>query len=92
MVKYLNSPLKATGSLLILAGMAIATFSLSQFLFLGLSVISLGILMHVTAGILLRSAMKNAMKKVFEIALILFIFFFCSVLLLDYWGVIRLSM
>ena len=92
MVKYLNSPLKVTGLLLILAGMAIATFSLSQFLFLGLSVISLGILMHVTAGILLRSAMKNAMKKVFEIALILFIFFFCSVLLLDYWGVISLSM
>jgi hypothetical protein len=90
MVKYLNSPLKVTGLLLILAGMAIATFSLSQFLFLGLSVVSLGILMHVTAGILLRSAMKNAMKKVFEIALILFIFFFCSVLLLDYWGVISL--
>ena len=90
MVKYLNSPLKATGSLLILAGMAIATFSLSQFLFLGLSVISLGILIHVTAGILLRSAMRNVMKKTFEIALILFIFFFCSVLLLDYWGGIRL--
>ena len=86
MVKYLNSPLKVTGLLLILVGMAIATFSLSQFLFLGLSVISLGILMHVTAGILLRSAMKNAMKKVFEIALILFIFFFCSVLLLDIGG------
>lgn len=91
MVKYLNSPLKATGSLLILTGIAIATFSLGQFLFLGLSVISLGILIHVTAGILLRSEMRNVMKKIFEIALILFIFFFCSLLLLDYWGVIRLS-
>jgi len=92
MVKYLNSPLKVTGSLLILTGIAIATFSLGQFLFLGLSVISLGILIHVTAGILLRSEMRKTMKKLFETALILFIFFFCSVLLLDYWGVIRLGM
>ena len=92
MVKYLNSPLKATGSLLILAGMAIATFSFGQFLFLGLSVISLGILIHVTAGMLLRSEIENRVKEAFEIALVLFIFFFCWVRLLDYWGVIRLSM
>lgn len=92
MVKYLNSPLKATGSLLVLAGAAIATFSIGQFLFLGISVILLGILIHITAGILLKSEMKNTMKKIFEAGLILFIVFFCSLLLLDYWGVISLNM
>ncbi|MBS1750608.1 MAG: hypothetical protein JST63_11935 [Bacteroidetes bacterium] len=92
MLKYLNSPLKVTGTLLVLAGALIATISFGQFLFLGLSVISLGILIHVTNGILLKSEMKNAMKKVFEIVLILFISIFCSLLLLDYWGVISLNM
>ena len=92
MLKYLNSPLKLTGTLLILAGALIATLSIGQFLFLGLSVISLGILIHVTNGILLKSEMKYAMKKVFEIGLILFISVFCSLLLLDYLGVISLNL
>lgn len=52
MVKYLNSPLKITGSILMLAGFSVAALTLGQFLFLGLSVISLGILIHITAAIL----------------------------------------
>ncbi len=92
MVKYLNSPLKITGTLLMIGGAAIATFTFGQFLFLGISVISLGILIHVTAGILLRSEMRVTLKKLFEIGLVAFIFFFCAILLLDYWGLIKINL
>jgi len=92
MVKYLNSPLKITGSLLMIGGASIAAFSFGQFLFLGLSIVSLGILIHITAAILFKSEMRITFKRVFEMALVAFIFFFCSVLLLDYWGVIEISL
>jgi len=92
MVKYLNSPLKITGSLLMIGGAGIAAFTFGQLLFLGLSVVSLGILIHVTAIILLRSEMKITFKRLFEIALVAFIFFFCAVLLLDYWGIIEIPL
>lgn len=92
MVKYLNSPLKVTGTLLMIGGAAIAAFTFGQFLFLGLSVVSLGILIHVTAAILLRSEMKITFKRLFETALVTFIVFFCAVLLLDYWGFIKINL
>ncbi|MCC6289294.1 MAG: hypothetical protein IT249_15550 [Chitinophagaceae bacterium] len=91
MVKYLNSPLKITGSLLMLAGFFVAAFTLGQLLFLGLSVFSLGILIHVTAAILIRSVMTDKLKKIFEILLILFIVFFFSILVMDYLGIIGIS-
>ncbi|MFT3945932.1 MAG: hypothetical protein QM763_03070 [Agriterribacter sp.] len=91
MVKYLNSPLKITGSLLMLAGFSIAAFTFGQFLFLGLSVMSLGVLIHVTAVILFRSVMKPTIKQLFEILLVLFIVCFFSILVLDYLGLIKIA-
>ncbi|MFT3747510.1 MAG: hypothetical protein QM768_04310 [Agriterribacter sp.] len=91
MVKYLNSPLKITGSLLMLAGFFIAAFTFGQFLFLGLSVFSLGILIHITAAILIRSVMKNNLKRIFEMLLVLFIIFFFSILIMDYLGIIGIA-
>ncbi len=90
MLKYLNSPLKATGSLLMLAGICIAIFTFEQFLFLGLSVISLGVLIQVTAGLLFKPPVKRGYKRWGEIALVFFILAFCTVLLLDYLGIIKI--
>ncbi|WP_152269148.1 hypothetical protein [Agriterribacter humi] len=90
MTKYLNSPLKVTGSLLMLAGLFVAIFTFDQFLFLGLSVFSLGVLIQVTAGILFKSPMKSGEKRWGEIALVFFILAFFGILLLDYLGVIKI--
>lgn len=90
MLKYLNSPLKATGSVLMLSGLFIAVLTFKQFLFLGISVFSLGVLIQITAGLLLRSSMKSAERKWWEIILVFFILSFCAVLLLDYFGVIKI--
>ncbi|PWT98826.1 MAG: hypothetical protein C5B52_11560 [Bacteroidetes bacterium] len=92
MVKYLNSPLKIAGSIIAAAGISIAAFSLGQLMFLGISVISLGILVHVTAWIIYRSQMKQKERKVFEFCLLFFILTFCATLLLDYLGIIRLDL
>lgn len=91
MVKYLNSPLKITGSILMLAGFSVAALTLGQFLFLGLSVISLGILIHITAAILFRSVMKPTFKQWLEILLVLFITVFFSIILMDYFGLIKIT-
>ena len=91
MVKYLNSPLKITGSLLVAAGLSIATISMGQFLFLGMSVVSLGVLVHVTNWIICRSHMNTREKKIFEFCLLLFIISLCATFVLDYFGIIRLS-
>lgn len=88
--KYLNSPLKVAGSLLMLAGLSIAVFIFDQFLFLGLSVFSLGVLIQVTAGILFKSPVKPGERRWGEIALVLFIFAFFGMLLLDYLGIIKI--
>lgn len=89
MTKYLNSPLKVTGSLLMLAGLFIAVFIFDQFLFLGLSVFSLGVLIQVTAGFLFKSPVKQGARWG-EIALVFFILAFFGVLLLDYLGIIKI--
>ena len=89
MTKYLNSPLKITGSLLILAGLFISVFIFDQFLFLGLSVFSLGVLIQVTAGVLFKSSVKQGTRWG-EIALVFFILAFFGILLLDYLGVIKI--
>jgi hypothetical protein len=90
MTKYLNSPLKITGSLLMLAGLFFTIFTFDQFLFLGLSVFSLGVLIQVTAGILFKSPMKAGEKRWGEIALVFFILAFFGILLLDYLGIIKI--
>jgi hypothetical protein len=91
MTKYLNSPLKITGSLLILAGLFIAIFIFDQFLFLGLSVCSLGVLIQVTAGIIYKPSVKRGTKWG-EIVLVFFILAFFGILLLDYLGIIKITL
>ena len=92
MVRFLNSPLKITGSLLAIAGISIATFSFGQLMFLGISVVSLGILIHITVWIIRRSHMKQRERDVFEFCLLFFILSFCATLVLDYFGIIRLNL
>lgn len=90
MVKFINSPLKITGSLILLTGLLIAAFTLGQFLFLGISVFLLGVLIHVTAEMVFKSMNTNA-RKWWEIALVFFILFLCGLLALDYFGVIKIA-
>lgn len=92
MVKYFNSPLKITGTAIVLCGAMIPVFTLGQFLFLGISVLSLGVLVHVTDRILTRSRMGLREKRIFQAALLLFVLFFCGVLLLDFFDVIRITL
>lgn len=73
-----------------LAGIFIAVFTFEQFLFLGLSIVALGVLIQVTAGLLFKSSMKPGYSRWGEIALVFFILTFCTVLLLDYLGVIKI--
>ena len=91
MTKYLNSPLKITGSLLILAGLFIAIFIFDQFLFLGLSVFSLGVLIQVTAGFIYKPSVKRGTRWG-EIVLVFFILAFFGILLLDYLGIIKIML
>ncbi|HRP30268.1 MAG TPA: hypothetical protein PKV73_00180 [Agriterribacter sp.] len=92
MLKYINSPLKATGSLLMLAGISIAVFTYQQFFFLGMSVTCLGVLLHFTAGLFFKSSNKRLSGKLHELLLVLFLFSFFLVLLLDYLGFIKLTL
>lgn len=89
-MKYLNSPLKVTGSLLMLMGVYIAIFTFEQFLFLGLSVIVLGVLLQVTSEMLFKLPGRRGYNKWGEIILSFFVLSFCGVLLLDYLGVIKI--
>lgn len=73
-----------------LAGFSIAVFTLGQLLFMGLSVIFFGVLIHITAAMLLRSVMKPTIKQFFEVLLVLFIAFFFSFIIMDYLGIIKI--
>ena len=73
-----------------LAGVSVAALTLGQFLFLGLSVMFLGILIHVTAAMILQSVLKPTLKQLFEILLVLFVVSFFSLILMDYWGILKI--
>lgn len=73
-----------------LAGFSVAALTFGQLLFLGLSVSSLGILIHITAAMLIRSVMKPNFKQVFEILLVLFIVCFFAVIVMDYMGIMKI--
>lgn len=90
MVKYLNSPLKLMGSLLVVSGAGIAISTFGQLMFLGVSVVAFGLLIQVTAGILFKdSANRKTVKRV-EALLAFFVFSFCSLLILDFYGLIKI--
>lgn len=90
MVKYLNSPLKFMGSLLIVSGAGIAIATFGQLLFLGISVVAFGLLIQVTAGIFFKDSANRESIKWTEIVLTLFVLSFCGALILDFYGFIKI--
>lgn len=92
MIRYLNSPLKVTGVLLMLSGVGIVVLTFAELLFLGISVFLFGILIQITADLLLRSTLRHSYKRTFELALLFFIVSFCGILLLDYMGIIKIAL
>lgn len=75
-----------------LAGFSVVILTFGQFLFLGLSVVFLGVLIHITAAMLIRSVMKPTFKQVFEILLVLFIICFFAIIVMDYLGIMKISL
>ncbi len=88
MVKFFNTPLKVTGAILTLAGIAFTVISFQHSLFLGISVILLGLVVIITEMVITRAQMKNRQRITFEFILILIILCFAVLLALDYYGVI----
>jgi uncharacterized membrane protein SirB2 len=88
MVKYFNTPLKVTGAILMFAGFAFSIISFQHSLFLGVSVILLGLVVIITEIVLTRSQMKSKQRNTFEFFLVLLILCFAVMLALDYYGVI----
>lgn len=80
-----------TGVLVMLSGLGIAVLTFSELLFLGVSVFLFGVLIQVTADLLLRSTLRHGYKKAFELALLFFIISFCGILLLDFMGFIKIA-
>lgn len=92
MAHLFNSPLKLSGMLLMLSGVGIAIFTFAEFLFLGVSVFLLGLLMQVTAKLLLKSTLQRTYKKGLEFTLVFFIICFCGMLVLDFLGFIKITL
>ncbi|MBW7889608.1 MAG: hypothetical protein H3C48_00965 [Chitinophagaceae bacterium] len=90
MVKYLNSPLKFIGCLLIVSGSGIAIAAFGQLMFLGISVVAFGLLIQLTAGIFFKDSANRRALKWIEAVLAFFVLSFCSLLILDFYGVIKI--
>jgi uncharacterized membrane protein SirB2 len=88
MVKYFNTPLKVTGTILTLAGIAFTIVSFQQSIFLGVSIILLGFVVLITEMVITRTRMKSKKRIAFEFMLIMVILCFAILLALDYYGVI----
>lgn len=73
-----------------LTGACIALFTFEQFLFLGLSVLALGLLLQVTAEMFFKTPDKRRNHKWGEFILTFFVLAFCGILLLDYFGIIKI--
>jgi uncharacterized membrane protein SirB2 len=88
MVKYFNSPLKVTGTILTLAGIAFTIISFQQSVFLGASITLLGLVVLITEMVITRTQMRSKKKIAFEFILTLIILCFAVLLALDYYGII----
>lgn len=77
---------------MLLGGLIIIFYTAGQFLFLGVSVILLSILIHITAGILMKSSMSGVYKRIVETALLFFLLLFFGTILLDFMGFIQITL
>jgi len=91
MIRYLNSPLKIFGAVLIVAGAFFVIFLPAQIFLLGLSLLTMGVMIHFTEWLMEILSVKNAQKKIYEYLLLAMVVFFLLAIALDYFGVIRMQ-
>lgn len=77
---------------MLMAGFIIIFYTAGQFLFLGISVILLAVLIHITAGILMKSSMNGLYKRVVEMTLLFFLVLFFGTIALDFMGLIQITL
>jgi amino acid permease len=90
MNKYFDSPLKVTGLLLTFAGLIPYFSTTHPSLPPGYTISSMGILVFMTAFLLMQTHMNRKFRKFFELSLITVIVLSTFLLALDYHGVITL--
>jgi hypothetical protein len=91
MIRYLNSPLKIFGIVLIVAGALFVIFLPAQIFLLGLSLLTMGIMIHFTEWLMEILSVKNTQKKIYEYLLLMMVVCFLLAIALDYLGVIRMQ-
>jgi hypothetical protein len=91
MIRYLNSPLKIFGAVLIVAGAFFVIFLPAQIFLLGLSLLTMGVMIHFTEWLMEILSVKNTQKKIYEYLLLAMVVFFLLAIALDYFGVIRMQ-
>lgn len=90
MTRYFDSPLKVTGILLTFAGIIPYFITTHPSLPAGYTISGMGILVFMTALLLMRTHMNSKFRKFFELSLIMVIVLSTFLLALDYHGVITL--
>ena len=90
MNKYFDSPLKVTGILLTFAGLLPYFVTTHPSLPAGYTVSTMGILVFMTALVLMQTHMSAKLRKFFELGLVMVIVISSFLLALDYHGVITL--
>lgn len=91
MIRYLNSPLKIFGTILTLAGAALVVLLSKQMLLVGLSLLSMGLMVYFTEWLMEMLSVKKSQKRVYEYFLLTLVFCFLLAIALDYLGVIRMQ-
>ena len=91
MIRYLNSPLKVFGTLLIVGGAALVLFLPPQVFLLALSLLTMGAMIHFTEWLMDVLSVKSTQKKVYEYFLLVLVVCFLLAIALDYLGIIRMQ-
>jgi len=91
MIRYLNSPLKIFGAVLIVAGAFFVIFLPAQIFLLGLSLLTMGVMIHFTEWLMEILSVKNTQKRIYEYLLLAMVVCFLLAIALDYLGVIRMQ-
>jgi hypothetical protein len=91
MIRYLNSPLKIFGTVLIVTGALFVIFLPAQIFLLGLSLLTMGAMIHFTEWLMEMLSVKNTQRKIYEYLLLTMVVCFLLAIALDYLGVIRMQ-
>jgi len=91
MIRYLNSPLKIFGTVLIVAGAFFVIFLPAQIFLLGLSLLTMGVMIHFTEWLMEILSVTNTQKRIYEYLLLAMVVCFLLAIALDYLGVIRMQ-